>query len=58
MLEVAVYDYVPDFREGIISGYGLQSFFTILKLTYNNEATLNWENTLEKRVWTSIDKNT
>ena len=41
MLEVAVYDYVPDFREGIISGYGLQSFFTILKLTYNNEATLN-----------------
>ena len=57
MVEIAVYDNGPDFKEGSISGYGLQSIFDILKLTYNNEATLNWENTPEKSVWISIDKN-
>ncbi len=55
-VEISVFDNGPDFKEGSISGYGLQSIFDILKLTYNNEATLNWEDTPEKRVWISIDE--
>ena len=56
MVEIAVFDSGPGFKDGSISGYGLQSIFDILKLTYNEKASLNWENTPEKRVWISIEK--
>lgn len=56
MVEITVFDNGPGFKDGSISGYGLQSIFDILKLTYDEKASLNWENTPEKRVWISIEK--
>ncbi|MCL6219438.1 sensor histidine kinase [Zunongwangia pacifica] len=56
LIEIAVFDNGPDFKDGSISGYGLQSVFDILKFTYSEKASLNWENTPEKRVWITIDK--
>ena len=55
-LEISVYDNGPNFQEGIVSGYGLQSIFDILDLTYKQNATLSWENQPEKRIWISISK--
>ena len=56
-IQISVYDNGPAFQEGSISGYGLQSIFDILNLTYKNKAELSRENTPEKRVWISISKN-
>ncbi|MFI2742150.1 sensor histidine kinase [Zhouia sp. PK063] len=55
-LEISVYDNGPDFPEGIVSGYGLQSIYDILHLSYENNALLNWENTPKKRVYIAINQ--
>ncbi|MBE7639554.1 hypothetical protein GUB10_04325 [Salegentibacter sp. BLCTC] len=56
-VEISVYDNGPAFPEGIVSGYGLQSIFDILELSYQNKAALSWESTPKKRIWISIAKN-
>lgn len=53
-MEISVYDNGPVFPEDIVSGYGLQSIFDILHLTYEDKAGIAWENLPEKRIVLSI----
>lgn len=45
---VEVADNGPDFVEGLVSGYGLQSLYDQLKISYGDKAELNWQNTPKK----------
>jgi len=56
-VEISVYDNGPAFPEGIVSGYGLQSIFDILELSYKDKAALSWESEPQKRIWICIQKN-
>ncbi|MFS4456069.1 sensor histidine kinase [Maribacter sp. 2304DJ31-5] len=53
-LTMAVHDNGPEFPEGLVSGYGLQSIHDILKLSYKDEALFNMENSPKKRIWINI----
>ncbi|WP_255702654.1 sensor histidine kinase [Antarcticibacterium sp. 1MA-6-2] len=53
-MEISVYDNGPAFPEDSVRGYGLQSIFDILNLTYKDKAGLSLDNQPEKRVWVSI----
>ena len=53
-IEISVHDNGPDFPEGLVSGYGLQSIHDILELSYKNQANLNFENHPKKRIWIGI----
>jgi sensor histidine kinase YesM len=53
-LIVAVSDNGPDFPEGLISGHGLQSVFDLLRLSYGEQASMNWENLPKKKITITI----
>ncbi|MBD0833512.1 sensor histidine kinase [Aestuariibaculum sediminum] len=55
-VEINVLDNGPDFPEGFITGYGLQSINDILKLSFEGEGYLYWENEPEKRISITISK--
>lgn len=54
-LLISVYDNGPYFPEGLVSGYGLQSVFDLLRLSYKSHAKLNWHNQPEKKIEIIID---
>ncbi|MBD0836638.1 sensor histidine kinase [Aestuariibaculum suncheonense] len=56
VVEISVSDNGPDFPEGVITGYGLQSINDILKLSYEGEGELHWENEPAKRIWITISE--
>ncbi|MBB5266683.1 sensor histidine kinase [Algibacter amylolyticus] len=53
-LVISVKDNGPDFPEGLVSGHGLQTVYDLLRLSYGNNATLNWTNTPEKTITITI----
>lgn len=53
-IKISVSDNGPDFPEGLLSGHGLQTIFDLLRLTYRDNATLNWTNTPEKMITITI----
>ena len=53
-LIIAVSDNGPDFPEGLISGHGLQSVFDLLRLSYGEQASMNWENLPKKKITITI----
>ncbi|MCQ0111404.1 sensor histidine kinase [Zhouia amylolytica] len=53
-LTIQVQDNGPDFPDGLVSGYGLQSIHDILQLSYGKNASLNWENHPVKMISISI----
>ena len=54
MLLITVSDNGPAFPEGLVSGYGLQSLYDLLKLTYGEKAEVNWRNDPEKFIRVTI----
>lgn len=55
-ITISVKDNGPGFPEGTVSGYGLQSIYDILELTYGKEAQLDYRNTPDKCIWIHISK--
>ena len=53
-LMISVQDNGPDFPDGLVSGHGLQTVFDLLRLSYNNDATLSWTNTPKKEITITI----
>lgn len=53
-MKISVRDNGPDFPEGLLSGHGLQTVFDLLRLTYGDNATLNWTNTPLKMITITI----
>ena len=53
-LIVAVSDNGPNFPEGLVSGHGLQSVFDLLRLSYGEQASMNWENLPKKKITITI----
>lgn len=51
---ISVSDNGPDFPEGLLSGHGLQTVFDLLRLTYGDQASLNWTNKPEKMIIITI----
>ncbi|UJH90683.1 histidine kinase [Antarcticibacterium sp. 1MA-6-2] len=43
---IAVRDNGPDFPKGLVSGHGLQTIYDLLRISYGNKATIQWNNTL------------
>jgi hypothetical protein len=54
MLLITITDNGPAFPEGLVSGYGLQSLFDLLNLTYGEKAEVNWRNDPEKFIRVTI----
>ena len=57
-IEISVLDNGPDFPEGLVSGHGLQTVFDLLRLSYGEQASLNWQNTPQKCITITIDNMT
>ncbi|MDO5978974.1 sensor histidine kinase [Flavivirga spongiicola] len=53
-INISVSDNGPDFPEGLLSGHGLQTVYDLLRLSYKDEASLNWTNTPEKMITITI----
>jgi len=51
---IIISDNGPDFPEGLVSGHGLQTVYDLLRLTYGENASLNWQNTPEKSISINI----
>ena len=56
-LLISVGDNGPDFPDGLVSGHGLQSVYDLLRLSYGEQATMNWENSPKKKITISIRSN-
>jgi len=56
-LVIAVSDNGPNFPEGLVSGHGLQSVFDLLRLSYGEKASMNWENLPKKKITVIINSN-
>jgi len=56
-LLIIVSDNGPGFPDGLLCGHGLQSVYDLLRLSYGELATMNWENIPEKRIAISISSN-
>lgn len=56
-LIILVSDNGPDFPNGLVSGHGLQSVYDLLRLSYGEQATMNWENLPKKKITISIRSN-
>ncbi|TGV00543.1 sensor histidine kinase [Flavivirga rizhaonensis] len=54
---ISVSDNGSDFPEGLVSGHGLQTVFDLLRLSYGESASLNWQNTPQKSIMITIDNN-
>jgi len=55
-LVVRVIDNGPDFSNGLVSGHGLQTVYDLLRLSYGDKASLQWENTPVKNITVLIPK--
>ncbi|WP_308990577.1 histidine kinase [Mariniflexile litorale] len=55
---IKVKDNGPDFPDGLVSGYGLQTVYDLLQLSYGGQAELSWQNTPEKQIMITINKMT
>ena len=55
-LLITVKDNGPDFPEDIVSGYGLQTVYDLLELSYKKNASLSWSNSPEKKISITIKK--
>ena len=53
-LMISVQDNGPDFPDGLVSGHGLQTVFDLLRLSYNNDASLSWTNAPKKEITITI----
>ena len=53
-LKISVSDNGPNFPEGLVSGHGLQTVYDLLRLSYGENASLNWTNTPEKTITITI----
>ena len=53
-LLISISDNGPDFPDGLLSGHGLQSVYDLLRLSYGEEATINWENLPKKKITIKI----
>ena len=53
-ISISVSDNGPDFPEGLLSGHGLQTVYDLLRLSYKDNASLNWTNTPEKIITITI----
>lgn len=53
-ITMEVIDNGPEFPEGLISGYGLQSIHDMLHLMYGEKAGILWENNPIKRILVSL----
>lgn len=51
---ISVSDNGPNFPEGLVSGHGLQTVYDLLRLTFGDQAALNWTNTPEKTITITI----
>ncbi|MEP5338813.1 MAG: histidine kinase [Algibacter sp.] len=49
-IKIIVSDNGVDFPEDMYSGYGLQSVYDLLRLSYGDQASLNWTNTPRKSI--------
>ena len=49
-LEIVVSDNGPDFPDDLVSGHGLQSVYDLLRLSYKENASMNWENSPKKKI--------
>ena len=56
-LIISVSDNGPNFPDGLLSGHGLQSVYDLLRLSYAEQATMNWENLPKKKITISIRSN-
>lgn len=56
-ITIEVVDNGPDFTEGLVSGYGLQSLYDLLKLSYADKAEVNWQNKPKKMIYVIIKSN-
>ena len=56
-LLISVSDNGPLFPKGLISGHGLQSVFDLLRLSYGEKASMNWENLPKKKITIIINDN-
>ncbi len=57
ILMISVGDNGPYFPEGLVSGHGLQSVYDLLRLSYGEQATMNWGNLPKKKITISICSN-
>jgi len=53
-LVITVRDNGPVFPEGLVSGFGLQSLYDLLNLTYGEKAEVYWQNDPEKLIKVTI----
>jgi len=53
-LIISVSDNGPNFPEGLVSGHGLQTVYDLLRLSYGENASLNWTNTPKKIITITI----
>ena len=51
---ISVSDNGPDFPEGLVSGYGLQSLQDMLTLNYGDQVGIDWQNKPQKAITISI----
>lgn len=56
-IEIDVSDNGPDFQEGLVAGYGLQSLYDLLKICYKDDAEVNWQNFPSKMISVKIPLN-
>ena len=56
-IEIEVADNGPDFPEGLVAGYGLQSLYDLLKICYKDKAEVNWQNAPAKMITVRIPFN-
>ncbi len=56
-LLISVSDNGPDFPDGLLSGHGLQSVYDLLRLSYGDLASMNWENLPKKKITIIISSN-
>ena len=54
-IEISVLDNGPDFPEGLVSGHGLQTVHDLLRLSYGDNASLQWQNAPKKQITITID---
>lgn len=56
-LLISVSDNGPHFPDGLVSGHGLQSVYDLLRLSYGEQANMNWENSPKKKITITISSN-
>jgi sensor histidine kinase YesM len=56
-LIISVSDNGPHFPDGLVSGHGLQSVYDLLRLSYGEQANMNWENSPKKKITITISSN-